>query len=99
MIIYEVNLKISNSIYKKFILWLDVHIQEMLLFEGFIDYKKYLVQSQNKDYKLLSIHYYIENHKVLDNYFNNYSSIMRKKGTDLFKNQFIADRRILLVED
>ena len=36
MILYEVNLEISNEIFDDYMAWLRPHIQEMLRFQGFI---------------------------------------------------------------
>ena len=36
MILYEVNLEISNEIFDEYMAWLRPHIQEMLRFQGFI---------------------------------------------------------------
>jgi hypothetical protein len=95
MIIYEVNLTISNTIYKDFQKWLNVHIEKMLTFKGFNKYKIYNVSSDDVDSKLLCVHYYIQTMNDLNNYFKNYSEIMKKECLDKFGNNFNASRRIL----
>ena len=65
MIIYEVNLSISKTIYKDFEKWLSIHIDKMLTFDGFNDYRIYNISSGDIDNKLLCVHYYLQKGIIL----------------------------------
>ena len=95
MIIYEVNLSISNNILDKFKKWLKNHIKSMLTFSGFEKSYIYNISSDDKNKTLLCIHYYVDSLDSLEGYFINYSEEMRKEGLDVFGSQFEASRRIL----
>ena len=95
MIIYEVNLSISKTIYKDFEKWLSIHIDKMLTFDGFNEYRIYNISSGDIDNKLLCVHYYVQTRKDLNNYFKNYSKSMKKNGLDKFGDNYTASRRIL----
>ena len=99
MIIYEVNLKICKNIYPDFYSWLLSHQKQMLTYRGFIKSKLYKVESKIIDYKLLSVHYYLESLESLNDYFVNHASKMQNEGIELFGNNFTAERRILSKSD
>ena len=95
MIIYEVNLTISPKIYDEFIIWLNTHIDKMLSYKGFDSCNTYIVESTEKDFKKICLHYYIKNNLLLNDYLLNHSSEMREEGIIKFKDNFSATRRIL----
>ena len=95
MIIYEVNLKISNDIYDNFHIWLQDHIKKVLSSSGFLDSKVYNVETDIVNYRLLSVHYYVKNIDSLNNYFIHHAPKLREEGLTLFSDRFSAKRRIL----
>ena len=99
MIIYEVNLKISKKIYNDFYIWLIPHQKKMLTFNGFKKSKIFNVESEIMNYKLLSVHYYLRDINLLNDYFTNDASKIQKEGMKLFGNHFSAERRILSTSD
>ena len=99
MIIYEVNLSVSKSIFCRFKKWLNSHAESMLNFPGFIKFVMYNVSSNNKNKINLCVHYYIKSESCLEEYLTNNANKMRKEGLDLFENKFTADRRILTLCD
>jgi hypothetical protein len=99
MIIYEVNLKISNHIYDNFHIWLQDHIAKVLSSKGFLDSKVYNVETDIVNYKLLSVHYYVKDIDSLNNYFTHHASKLREEGLTLFSDGFSAKRRILSILD
>ncbi len=100
MILYEVNIEIKNDIYDNYIIWLQEHIQEMLLIDGFLHAKIFNDisgdQKSTKSHSKLSVHYEIENLSKLNHYFNNQAAKMRKQTSDLFGNDLIINRRVLM---
>ena len=99
MIIYEVNLKITKTIYVEYILWLQKHIKDMLKIKGF---KKYFIyqqkSSKNKSNNHLVIHYIVESKELLNDDIDNNSKNMRKTPPQ-FKDNIIITRRMLVKLD
>ena len=96
MIIYEVNIQVSTKIYQDYIKWLDLHILEMLQFDGFISNKKFLDKNLSNDqYMHISVHYYLESIKYLDKYLNNKAKKMRTISDKRFINNIKISRRVI----
>ena len=94
MIIYEIDIEIDNSIYKKYIKWLKKHIKIMLLFDGFINAKIYLYNNNNIKTNIL-VHYYVSNIIQLNDYINNKSNKIRSSGIKEFNDLVKIERRVL----
>ena len=87
MIIYEVNIQVAKKIYTNYIKWLDMHILDMLHFDGFLQSKKFLDKKHsNNQYMYVSVHYYLKSIKHLDNYLNNNAKNMRTMSDKTFIN-------------
>ena len=96
MIIYEVNIQVPTKIYQDYIKWLDIHILEMLKFEGFISNKKFLdKQKSNGGYIYICVHYYLDSIKSLDKYLENNAKNMRTITDDRFINNIKINRRVI----
>lgn len=93
---YEVNLVISNDIYKEYYEWLVHHIKIILTYEGF---KKAIIHklcdTVDEANKHITVVYSIATKKDLDNYLINHATEMRNDGIQKFGNKFSATRRIL----
>lgn len=94
MIVYEVNLIVRNEIVEKFKAWLHSHVMEMLDFDGFDDAELVPIEQHDKDSQLLTVRYFVESQKKLDDYIENHAEKMRADGLEKFPNQFSATRRI-----
>jgi len=96
MIIYEVNIQVAKKIYTNYIKWLDLHILEMLHFDGFFQSKKFLDKKHsNNQYMYISVHYYLKSIEHLDNYLNNNAKTMRIMSNKIFKNNIKITRKVL----
>lgn len=96
MVLYEVNINIKKEAYSEYYQWLHGHIKEMLLFPGFIEAKLFNEQLEiNAQERKIVVHYYIDELKNLNDYFNNNSKNMRGQANDLFKDKFSISRRVL----
>lgn len=95
MIIYEVNLSITQGIKENFLKWLSPHIEEILQFPGFISAQTYQDLEPNTENLKLVVHYQVESLKLLNTYFLKHSEKSRQQAIDLFGNEFSASRRIL----
>ena len=94
-LIYEVNIQVSLDILNDYLSWLDIHICEILLIDGFESAKIYKETSASSDFFAITIHYSVSSKSALDSYFDNHAEALRQKGIDLFGDKFSATRRIL----
>ncbi|KTD19918.1 DUF4286 family protein [Legionella londiniensis] len=100
MIIYEVNLTISEEVYDAFITWLKPHIQEMLELDGF-ESAQLLQHIDTNNYKKieLSVRYRVKNEACLDQYLTHQAKAMRGKALPQFQGKFQASRKVLAIMD
>ncbi len=102
-LVYEVNLFIDSQLEDRFLTWLKLHIQEMLEVSGAKEAKLFKVRNLNlenldlgkADKICVTAQYVFPSRAVLDNYFEQQASNMRKKGIEEFGEAFSASRRIL----
>lgn len=95
MIIYEVNLEIQKVILSDYLDWLKLHISDMLKFDGFQSHQLFTIESEDKNFVLLSVHYHVESRKKLQDYFDHHAIAMRDEAIKKFGDRFKANRRIL----
>ena len=103
MIIYEVNLTIQNEIADSFGIWLQEHIADLLKIDGFESAHWFERKAEeNEDEKtqtLWTVQYHLQNHSVLQNYFDHHAPQMRQDGIDRFGKKFYATRRVLELKE
>lgn len=100
MILYEVNLKIDQDVYAKFLPWLEEHVTEMLTFKGFIEAKFLKLNDSGKDDGTthLTVVYTLESMSDLQHYLDNNSQHMREDGLNKFPGKFTATRRVFSID-
>jgi quinol monooxygenase YgiN len=92
MIRYEVNLELHPEIEKEYIAWLQIHMNEMLEFDGFHEAKLFRnIEKQNA----YIVHYDIESNAHMKHYLQDHAPRMRNEAIEKFKNKFTASRRII----
>ncbi len=98
-IIYEVNLKVAQSILAEYLDWLKGHMADMCQQRGFLSASLFLDITENNtiDNKESS---YIVQYKVatledLSYYFAHHAKRMRSEATERFADKFTATRRVL----
>ncbi len=97
-IIYEVNIFMQRDIENQYRQWLVKHIAEILALPGFIDAQCFDVQQDDKANDVaISVHYHLESHAALDNYFEHHAPRLRAEGVAKFGDQFHATRRVLVI--
>lgn len=99
MIIYEVNLLIDKEIDEQFQSWLNDHAKKMLQFPGFLQAQ--ILKPEEDDIlnqKKLTVHYQLDSHNSLLNYFEHFAAQMREEGLKQFKNKFSAERKIYEIQ-
>ena len=84
MILYEVNLTISNNSSKLFLEWLPGHVRRVLKSKGFMDAS---IFQEEKEALQITVFYKVKSKEDLESYFNGYAKEMRQEGLDKFPNQ------------
>ncbi|VVC75700.1 hypothetical protein AQUSIP_09900 [Aquicella siphonis] len=97
MVIYEVNLSINNDIFQEYYEWLLPHIQQMLLFNGFIKSEIGMVENNEDDNQNhLRVSYTVDSYDNLQHYFDHHASEMRAEAINRFGDKINVTRRIIL---
>ncbi|MBS0288698.1 MAG: DUF4286 family protein [Proteobacteria bacterium] len=99
-VIYEVNLKIAQSILAEYLAWLPGHITQMCQQEGFLSASFFEDISDENESKKSSYGHYIVQYQVasmtkLQHYFDNAANAMRTDARDRFGDKFTVTRRVL----
>ncbi len=95
MIIYEVNLKVRESIRPAWLEWLQVHVEEMLDFPGFEGAEILAEDPAEPGWRRYCVRYRVATRADLDRYLSEDAARMRAEGMRLFQGQFEASRRVL----
>ncbi|MBI2792456.1 MAG: DUF4286 family protein [Gammaproteobacteria bacterium] len=96
-IIYEVNLKIAQTIAHEYLSWLHEHINEMLALEGFMKaslFEEIETVGEKGDARYI-VQYTVASLAALHHYLEHFAPMMRQKGLQRFEGNFTATRRIL----
>lgn len=89
MIIYEVQIKINQSVLSDYKSWLESHIEEILKIEGFI---KAELLEEMKNPNCLKVLYYLRSQEDLDHYFKFHAPQLRNDGIKKFEGKFEITR-------
>ncbi|MEO7522639.1 MAG: DUF4286 family protein [Ferruginibacter sp.] len=99
MIIYNVTIKIQESIHQAWIQWLkEEHLPEVLATNCFIRSTILrLLDIDDSEGPTYAIQYFAEDRSAYERYVENFSGIMRQMSFDKWGNQFIAFRSVMEV--
>lgn len=96
MLIYEVNISVTQDRSEVFEEWLDDHIEQMLCVDGFVGARIYRSEEASKERCNFVVHYDLESRDKLQHYFDGPAKELRAKGIDRFGDQLQITRRILM---
>jgi hypothetical protein len=94
MVIYEVNLTISNEIFEAYYAWLVEHIGIMLKFKGFRQAELAKEKLAESETTKITVRYSLNSEEDLSDYLTNHAPAMREDGIKKFGDKFSASRRI-----
>jgi len=102
--VYEVSVEFNDkSISKQYYRWLsDHHVKEVLSFPGFVSAELLATYSNNKSSVEdgIIVRYILESPSVFDDYDKSETAKkLRADAIELFKDKFVASRRILVSEE
>lgn len=99
MIIYNVTIKVEQSIADPWLQWLlDEHIPDVLKTNCFTDYKVVrLLEVDDSEGPTFAIQYHAESKADYNRYIEQHADQMRKKSFDKWGDRFIAFRSVMQV--
>ena len=97
MIIYNVTIKVENAIADEWLRWLkEEHIPDMKATGYFTEARIFhLLETDEEDGKTYAVQYHAPDLNCYKKYLEEFSTQMRKKGTDKWSNHFVAFRSVL----
>jgi len=97
MMIYEVNVNITNVLLNDYIKWLKPHAQKMLEFDGFESVQYFIQEDKPENEQTqVCIQYQVSSKEHLDNYFKCHVEKMRQdKGIEQFAGHIERTWRVL----
>jgi Domain of unknown function (DUF4286) len=99
MILYNVTIKVYNTIHNEWLKWLkEVHIPDIMQTECFTDFKILrLLEVDEAEGPTYAIQYFAESKALYNLYMEKYAQQLKQKSFDKWGNQFIAFRSIMQV--
>jgi hypothetical protein len=95
VIVYEVNLKVRESVRAAWLEWLHGHVEEMLAFPGFGTAEILAEDPAEPGWRRYCVRYRVASRADLERYLAEDAARMRAEGMRLFAGQFEASRRVL----
>jgi hypothetical protein len=92
--VYEVNLEVQGSVSGEFRKWLPEHIKHVTDVGEFLGSDWWERDGSDSKVSLWTVRYYTKERDVLDRYLTEKAPALRQAATDLFGDQFKAERRI-----
>jgi hypothetical protein len=100
MIIYNVTIKVANTIVQKWLEWMkNIHLNDMMATGKFLAYRMCSLEqvTDDDDSQTFVVQYECENIEAYNAYIADHSEAMRQDGMNRFGNQFVAFRTIMEV--
>ena len=99
MIIYNVTIKVEESIHPQWLLWLkEEHIPDVIATGCFIRASILrLLDTDDSEGPTYAIQYFAENKNLYDQYIEKFAAGMRQQSFDKWGNGFIAFRSLMQV--
>jgi Domain of unknown function (DUF4286) len=99
MIIYNVTIHVTWAVHDAWLQWMkEVHIAEVINTGMFFDYQILrLLEVDEVEGPTYAVQYYSKSKETYNEYIQEFSDALRKKGTDQWGNQFIAFRSVMQV--
>lgn len=99
MIIYNVTIKVDHSIAKEWLAWLKgEHIPDLLSTGCFTHATiLHLVEADDEQGITYAVQYHATSRELYDQYIDQHSATMRKKGHDKWGNKFVAFRTLMQI--
>jgi hypothetical protein len=99
MILYNVTIKVHNSIQQDWLVWLkEEHVKDILATECFTHYKiLQLLEVDNSEGPTYAVQYFAESKSLYNRYIEKYAEKMRNKTYEKWGDKFIAFRTVMQI--
>lgn len=99
MLIYNITLKMANSLSAAWLQWLkEEHAPELLKTGCFIDYRICrLLNQEDPEDDTFVVQYELDNQAAYDRYIQEFARVMQQKTTERFGDQIVAFRTLMEV--
>lgn len=99
MFIYNVTIKVDNSVAKEWLEWLkEEHIPEVMQTGCFTSHKILrLLEVDDSEGETYAIQYYAESKALYNNYLNKHAALLRDKSFEKWGNKFISFRSFMQI--
>lgn len=96
MFIYNVTVKIDNSVHDEWLEWMkSKHIPDVLATNMFAEAKILRVLTGETDGSTYAIQYSCDDPKNIDEYQNNFAAALQKEHSEKYRDKFVAFRSIM----
>ena len=96
MIVYNVTVKIDNSVHADWLKWMkEVHIPDVMNTGFFTENKMFRVVTEDEDGVNYAIQYYVKDMKTLHEYYAHHAPRLQAEHTERYKDKYVAFRTIL----
>ena len=96
--IYEVNCMVPQSRQDEFLVWLELHVKQLLKIDGFEDATISRLQEDDRlpeAHEGFCVQYFLEDRSVFDRYIADYAPAMREDGANRFGDDLKIYRRLM----
>lgn len=96
MIVYNVTIKVENSILDDWLLWIEKHAPEVVDTGCFVSYSFFeLLEPKVDDQRTFVVQYFAKTNEDYQRYLSDFAAQMREDGIKKFGERFVAFRSIL----
>ncbi len=96
MIIYNVTIKVENSILEQWLVWIEKHRPEVVATGCFTSSSFFeLLEPKIDEHRTFVVQYFANTEADYECYISEHASKMRDAGTEKFGDKFVAFRSIL----
>lgn len=95
MTVFEVTVTVKKEIEAEYRVWLDRHIHDVLMVNGFVSARFFEVESDLADSTVVCTQYALKDRASLDAYLRDHAPRLRAEGEALFSGKFTPSRRVM----
>ncbi len=101
MILYNVTIKVHNSIHSQWLQWLkEEHVKDILATECFTHYKiLQILEIDNSEGPTYAVQYFAESKALYNRYVEKFLEEMRTRSFQKWGDKFIAFRSVMQIVD
>lgn len=101
MILYNVTIKVHDSIHTAWLLWLkETHVPEVMLTECFFEFKIFrLLEIDEVEGPTYAVQYFADSKALYNLYIEKYASDMKSRSFAKWGDKFIAFRSLMQIVD